>query len=215
MHSTADTWERFPFAAWAREHRHEIRDFVRASTHHRARHRGGFGRGGPFGPGRGFPFGGPPFGGGRRAGRGDIRAAILALLSERPMHGYQVIQELEQRSHGHWHPSPGSVYPTLQQLEDEGLVRTIEEGGRRVFELTDAGRAEAKQAAAAPPWEEAAGTADDDLTSLRDLVFQVAAATWQVAQTGTSKQLGAAQELLRDTRRRLYQLLAEDAAPDS
>jgi DNA-binding PadR family transcriptional regulator len=103
------------------------------------------------------------------------------------MHGYHIIQELETRSEGAWRPSPGSVYPTLQQLEDEGLVKTVEqEGGRRVFELTDAGRAEADDAAKTPPWEEVAGALDDDLTSLRDLFFQVAAATWQVAQTGSS-----------------------------
>src|SRR5579884_3118357 len=123
-----------------REAKHRMR--------HNARHGGGpFGRGPAFGGGaRGFAFGGPFFfGGGRRAGRGDIRSAILALLAEQPMHGYQIIQELERRSEGAWRPSPGSVYPTLQQLEDEGLVKTVEqEGGRKVFELTDAGRTEAK-----------------------------------------------------------------------
>ena len=99
-----------------------------------------FGRGGPFFGGRGDPF----FGGGRRAGRGDIRAAILALLAEEPMHGYQIIRELSERTGGAWTPSPGSVYPTLQQLEDEDLVREQKsESGRRVYALTDAGRAQA------------------------------------------------------------------------
>ena len=171
--------------------------------------------------GRGFQFGGPgrrpfPFGdwmgGGRRAGRGDIRTAILQLLQEKPMHGYQIIQELEARSHGAWRPSPGSVYPTLQQLEDEGLVKTAEgEAGRRVYELTDAGRTEAK-ASGAPPWEEVGGSVDDDLAALRDLFFQTAAATWQVARAGTSKQLEQAHEILREARRSLYQLLADDAS---
>ncbi len=77
-----------------------------------------------FGAGFGGPGGfGQPFGPGRRAARGDVRAAILVLLAEKPSHGYQIIQELERRSDGAWRASPGSVYPTLQQLEDEGLVR--------------------------------------------------------------------------------------------
>lgn len=217
MTESTYTWDPAPFARWAKEHKHELRHFLRAAARHRARHGGPpFGRGGPWGPGRGFPFGaaGFGFGGGRRAGRGDIRIAILALLAEQPMHGYQIIQELERRSEGNWRPSPGSVYPTLQQLEDEGLVKTVEqEGGRRVFELTDAGREEAKGSAQSPPWDEVGGSVDDDLTPLRDLFFQTAAATWQVAQTGTSKQLGQAQEILREARRKLYQLLAEDSPP--
>src|SRR5919198_6152867 len=97
-------------------------------------HRGGF----RFGPG--FPFGGPSFEHGRRARRGDVRAAALVLLEEEPRNGYQLMQEIEQRSEGAWRPSPGSVYPALQQLEDEGLVRTLESDGRRLYELTDAGR---------------------------------------------------------------------------
>ena len=92
---------------------------------------------------------GPGYAFGRRAGRGDIRAAILALLAEQPMHGYQIIQELTERTGGVWRPSPGSVYPTLQQLEDEELVReTASDSGKRVYELTDAGR---EQAAATHP----------------------------------------------------------------
>lgn len=89
---------------------------------------------GPFGP----PFGGGPFGGGRggrgggrgRARRGDVRASILALLKDRPMHGYEMIQEIGERSGGAWKPSPGSVYPTLQLLEDEGLITSASEGAR-------------------------------------------------------------------------------------
>lgn len=209
MHDTDYGWQP-QFSHWAM-HQRELRRFMR-QAHQRGHHGPPFGHGGP-GPGRGFPFGGP-WGGGRRAGRGDVRAAILALLAEQPMHGYQVIQELERRSGGAWNPSPGSVYPTLQQLQDEGLVKGVEqEGGRRVFELTDAGRAEAGSAAGTPPWEEVAGSVGEDLRSTRDLFFQVAAATWQVAQTGTAKQVAAAHDILRDARRRLYQLLAEDTAP--
>jgi len=164
----------------------------------------GFGSRGRFGPG--------PFGGRHKAGRGDIRAAILALLTEEPMHGYQIIREIGDRSEGAWTPSPGSVYPTLQQLTDEGLVRSSESDGKRVYELTDEGRAQAASHAGALPWEEAAEGADDELVALRDLVFQVMSATHQVAHAGTPAQLTAAQEILRGARKSLYQLLADDDA---
>jgi DNA-binding PadR family transcriptional regulator len=137
------------------------------------------------------------------------------LLGEEPMHGYQIIRELYERSGGVWRPSPGSVYPTLQQLEDEGLVEPAEsESGRRVFNLTDAGRAEVAQQTGPAPWEEVGEQADDTLVELRDLVFQVLAATRQVAQAGTARQVAAAQDVLRATRKSLYRLLAEDDAPD-
>ena len=157
-------------------------------------------RGRPFGPGHAF---------GRRAGRGDIRAAILALLVEEPMHGYQIIQELAERTGGVWRPSPGSVYPTLQQLEDEELVReNASESGKRVYALTDAGR---EQAAGAPaPWTAVAGENESELMTLRDLAHQVLAATRQVAHAGTAAQIEAAQAVLRDARKALYRLLAED-----
>lgn len=154
-----------------------------------------------FGPGPRF--------GGHKARRGDIRAAILALLAEAPMHGYQIIQELTERTEGVWRPSPGSVYPTLQQLEDEDLiVPSASETGKRVFELTDAGR---EAAASAPvPWEAVAGEADDALVDLRELAMQVMWATRQVAAAGTAAQLEAAQGILRDARKALYRLLADD-----
>ena len=170
-------------------------DRVRFMTgRHRRRHGGG------FGPGYAF---------GRRAGRGDIRAAILALLAEQPMHGYQIIQELAERTGGMWRPSPGSVYPTLQQLEDEELVReTASTSGKRVYELTDTGR---EQAATTPaPWTAVAGESEDALVALRELAFQVLGATRQVAHAGTAAQLEAAQAVLRDARRSLYRLLAEE-----
>jgi len=171
----------------------------------RGRGRPGRGMHGPAG------FGGPFFGPGRRAGRGDIRAAILALLAEEPMHGYQVIQVISERSGGNWTPSPGSVYPTLQQLEDEGLIEpAASESGRRVFTLTDAGRAASTAADGPAPWEEAVGEADTDLVELRDLVHQVLAATRQVAQAGTAAQIKGAQDVLRTARKGIYRLLAED-----
>ncbi len=151
------------------------------------------------------------------ARRGDVRAAILALLAERPMHGYQVIQELEARSGGRWRPSAGSVYPTLQQLEDEGLVHGDDVGGRRVFDLTDAGRAEAarRSDAAGAPWDTAGRAADDGAFDLRQLAFQVGAAAMQVAQVGSAGSLEAARAVLVDARRSLYRLLAEDEAAPS
>src|SRR5919199_6125988 len=126
---------------------------------HRRHFHGGWG-GGPRGgwqrgPWGGLGPGGPPFGrGAPRVRRGNVRAAILALLAERPMHGYEIIQELESRTGGVWRPSPGSVYPTLQLLEDEGLITSEESGGRRRFSLTDEGRAEAQRETEAPPWAE-------------------------------------------------------------
>ncbi len=163
-------------------------------------------RGGPWHAGPGH------FGAGRRAGRGDIRAAILALLAEAPKHGYQIIREIAERSEGAWTPSPGSVYPTLQQLTDEGLVRSDETEGKRVYELTDEGRTSAAARTGTLPWEQAAEDADDDLVGLRELAFGLMAATRQVAQTGTKAQIETAKETLRDARKRLYRLLADDEA---
>ncbi len=158
--------------------------------------------------GLGFGPGGPPFGA-HKARRGDIRTAILVLLAEEPMHGYQIIQEIGERSEGAWSPSPGSVYPTLQQLEDEELIRPAAgETGKRVFELTDAGRTAAESSTA--PWKQEPGESDDALAVLREVVFGVMAATRQVAGTGSTQQIEAAQEVLRETRKRLYRILADD-----
>ena len=165
----------------------------------------------PFGPGFGpFGFGGPFFGRGPKVGRGDVRAAILVLLAEEPMHGYQVIQELTERSGGVWRPSPGSIYPTLQLLEDEGLVTSEETEGRRVFKLTDAGRAEVekRRADAQAPWEVAGDMGP--LMDLREVGFGVAAAVMQVAQAGNASQVARAKDILTQTRKSLYKLLAED-----
>lgn len=158
-----------------------------------------------------FGFGTPggPFGG-RKARRGDIRAAILALLAEEPMHGYQIIQELSDRTDGVWRPSPGSVYPTLQQLEDEELIAPTEsETGKRVFGLTDAGR-EASAAVDRAPWESVAEEADDAMVNLWDLARQTMEATKQVSITGNATQIESAQTILRDARKALYRLLADD-----
>jgi DNA-binding PadR family transcriptional regulator len=182
-------------------------DVLRLMSGRRGRGRRGRG-GGPFGPLA------MPFPGGRRAGRGDIRAAVLALLAEEPMHGYQIMRELSERSGGSWRPSAGSVYPTLQQLEDEGLVRAEEADGRRVFHLTDAGREQAAELPSQAPWEEAADDVDEGLVVLRELTFQVGAAVMQVASAGSPSQVEAAQGALRETRKTLYRILAEDDPSD-
>jgi DNA-binding PadR family transcriptional regulator len=166
----------------------------------------GFGRHfrGPFGPDV-HGFGG--FGG--RARRGDVRAAVLRLLLEEPMHGYQIIQELSSRSGGAWNPSAGSVYPTLQMLEDEDLVTSKEAGGKRVYSLTESGEEEAAKAADQPaPWEEAASS--DTGKGLRSQMPRVGAAVWQIAMTGDADKIGRAADILSDARKKLFAILAED-----
>jgi DNA-binding PadR family transcriptional regulator len=156
--------------------------------------RGGFGRGE-----------------GRRANRGDIRAAILALLAEEPMHGYQMIQELGTRSNGAWTPSPGSIYPALQLLQDEGLISAAETDGKRVFTLTAAGRDAVAERGDKPlPWDAAARGEKSGFGELRQLVMQVANAVHQVASVGDESQLAKAVTVMTNTRRELYRILAED-----
>jgi DNA-binding PadR family transcriptional regulator len=161
----------------------------------------------------GFPPGSPGsfFGRGPRANRGDVRAAILGLLAEAPMHGYQIIQEIGARSGGVWTPSPGSVYPTLQHLEDEDLVTSDLSDGKKVFSITESGRAAyAARGSSRAPWEEVGDDVDDTLIELRDGVGQVVGAVRQIARGGTAAQVRAAQRLLADTRRALSRILAED-----
>ncbi len=177
----------------------------------RGRHRhghAGFGPGG-FG-GSGF---GPPFGPrGRRAARGDVRAAVLVLLAEEPRNGYALMQEIEQRSDGMWKPSPGSIYPVLAQLEDEGLVEGRKEGSGRVFELTDSGRAhvEEHRDELGEPWKAVSGGFPKEGVELRALIPQLAAAAVQVMRAGDQEQRAKAVALLTEARRGLYRILAED-----
>ncbi len=143
--------------------------------------------------------------------RKGVRPAILAVLLDQPMHGYQVITELEARSGGRWRPSAGSVYPTLQQLEDEGLVRGQEQDGRKVYTLTDAGRAEAESSPLARhPWfsKDGGGQSMD----LRRLGVQLIGAAVQVSRVGSESAQAQAREILVDARRKLYGVLAEDGA---
>jgi DNA-binding PadR family transcriptional regulator len=186
--------------------------------------RGARERGFGFPPGGG-QFGGPfgGWGGGRghrHHGRGrgrpggrrpNVRAAVLALLVERPMHGYEMIQELDTRTGGIWRPSPGSIYPTLQLLEDEGLIVADESGARRRFTLTEAGRAEAQQAAESAPWNDFGDENVSQAQEYRDAIFGIMNALRQVGFNGTDEQRARALEVLTETRRRLYAILADEA----
>ena len=145
---------------------------------------------------------------GHRARRGDVRSAILALLEERSMHGYEMIQQLEERSGGRWRPSAGSIYPTLQLLEDEGLVSGDEVDGKRTFSLTEAGREAAEQRTEKSPWE--SGEEDSPYHRLRREGFGLVNAARQVAQVGSAEQATEVAKILADARRRIYAILAED-----
>jgi DNA-binding PadR family transcriptional regulator len=201
---------------------------MRAMAEGRKHHGGGPGRGhghgfgpGPFGPGGfgafGFGRGFGGRGGGRRARRGDVRGAALLLLEEQPRNGYQLMQEIEERSGGLWRPSPGSIYPALSQLEDEGLVRADASAGRRAFELTDDGRAyvEEHREALGAPWEDVGGDVPEGLLQLRSLLMQLGMATMQVAQAGDEGQTSEARKVLEDARRALYRILAGDEHAES
>ena len=150
--------------------------------------------------------------GGPRMRRGDIRTAVLAVLTEGPGHGYDVMQNLEDKTGGAWRPSPGSIYPTLQLLEDEGLVRSTERDGKRVFEITDAGRAESAERieqAGGTPWE-LAGKGPKRNRELRDAIGQLALAFKQISMVGTAEQVDRALAILIDARKQMYQILAEE-----
>ena len=156
------------------------------------------------GPGMGM---GPP----RRMRRGDVRFAVIDVLAEAPMHGYEIIRTLEERSGGRWRPSPGSVYPTLQLLADEGLVTAADVDGRRVYSLTDAGRA-AREARGGDDrtWEWTGVDDDDPRAKLGEAAFGVQEAAMQVIRLGTADQVARAHDALNTARRALYALLAED-----
>ena len=199
-------------------------------------HRGGSWSGGPppwveglinlarsGGPGEFGPRG--PMGHrGPKVRRGDVRAAILDVLAVEPMNGYQIIQQIAERSGGAWKPSPGSVYPTVQQLEDEGLVEGVEGEGRRLLQLTADGRTYVDEhpdelARTWQAFDAAPETGQDRPGDLKPVIGQVMGAVWQVVVSGTKQQQAEAAEILADTRRKLYGLLAEgddagDAADD-
>ncbi len=211
-------------AGWPWQHlaRHcsafdDIKEELRAAMTGRRTHHGHHPFSGPpwgmfggqmFGP----PWGPPPRWRGPKARRGDVRAAILAVLAEQPMNGYQIIQEIAERSGGVWKPSPGSIYPTLQQLEDEGLVTADAAVGRRTFTLTDEGRAYVAEHAdeVSSPWEAMSAPTEDDENGLKPLLGQVATAMWQILATGTPEQQARAKDAVAELRRKLYGILADD-----
>jgi DNA-binding PadR family transcriptional regulator len=174
----------------------------RGGPHHHG-HRGGpgpWGGRGPWGPPRG-----------RRRDRGDVRAAILLLLAERPRHGYEIITELTDRSEGRWQPSPGSIYPMLKRLSRDGLVSAAPEDGKAVFSLTDAGRTlvGSEGASWGEPWmrpeDVVAGQGDELWVEFR----QLAMAATQVTQLDDAAQIEAATAVLVEARKKIYGLLAQ------
>ena len=203
------------FGPGRRHARRDFRDHIREQA---------AGRQGPFGPGFGPGFGrgfGPGFGpgggpqgrgrGGRGRGkRGDVRAAILTLLTERPMHGYEMTQEIAARSNDLWKPSPGSVYPTLQLLVDEGLITPTEsEGSKKTFDLTEEGRAVAGKIETAP-WDEITEDADPNAVNLRAALGQLFGAVGQSAHAASADQQRRILDIVNNARREIYQILGEE-----
>lgn len=168
-------------------------------------HGHGFGPGAGRGPRGGFGPRGP-----RRAGRGDVRLAILSLLGEGPANGYGLIKAIAEKTAGAWRPSPGSVYPTLQQLVDEELISSIGDGRRTEFELTDAGRAYITEHAEelARAWNATPGRSEAD-AALHESVAKLMGVVQQFRLSATDEQRAAAVEKLDETRRALYLILAD------
>jgi DNA-binding PadR family transcriptional regulator len=163
---------------------------------------------GPGGRGRGGPFGR----GGRRRKRGDVRAAVIVLLSEEPRNGYQLMQEIEERSDGAWRPSPGSIYPALSQLEDEGLIEVDRSAEKKQFALTDEGRKHFEEHGErlGEPWADLSGDAKGAYGDLQKQIKPLMVAVTQVFQAGDEASVKSAAEVLAETRRKLYAILAED-----
>ncbi len=145
-----------------------------------------------------------------RARRGDIQTAVLRLLAESPMHGYQIIQELTSRSGGAWNPGPGSVYPTLQAMEDQDLVTSTLDGTKRVYSLTDTGRAAAaaRETTTRTPWDDMA-EASGPRIELRQALHSLMAAAAQIERTGNDDQIAKAMDQVDQARKGIYLLLAE------
>jgi DNA-binding PadR family transcriptional regulator len=184
---------------------------------------GGWGGGDP--PWRDGPPFGPPWAGflqaifgvgrGPRARRGDVRAALLVLLDEEPRNGYQLMQELERRSQGAWRPSSGSVYPTLSQLEDEGLVAASKDESNRVYRLTERGKQHVAKHRdeLGKPWEtDSPGAGNDPRWEIMNLMREIGPALGQVLKFGTPEQIAEARRIVSEARRALYRLLADDQA---
>lgn len=170
--------------------------------------------GGFAGPRRGAWWPGPPQSPGPKASRGDVRAAILALLREGPRNGYQIMSDIEERSNGAWRPSPGAVYPALAQLADEGLIADERSGGRRVFSLTGEGRryVEDNPELARGAWESAERQESWQVPGLFAEAARLGSGIVQLAQAGSAAHIAEAERLLRRTRRELYRILADDSS---
>jgi DNA-binding PadR family transcriptional regulator len=221
----------FDASRWAAELFAQIRRGIRAmaSEHRQA---GPWERafGGPKGPGhwgggffgaKGAWWPGPPppspgQGRGTKANRGDVRSAILALLREGPRNGYQIMSDIEERSGGAWRPSPGAVYPALSQLADEGLISAEESGGKRIFSLTEAGRAYISEnpEMARGAWESTEQQEAWQLPGLFAAAARLGSGIVQLAHAGTAAQVSAAERLLERTRRELYRILADGEDAD-
>ncbi|WP_072802265.1 PadR family transcriptional regulator [Rhodococcoides yunnanense] len=186
-----------------RDRRHGDPERARGGRRGGPHPRGGFGPGGNLGRGRGR---------GGRGRRGDVRAAVLLLLAESPMHGYELIQQIVSKSEGAWKPSPGSIYPALSQLEDEGLVLIEKVDGRKTARLTDEGRqfVDENRKDLGSPWDDVRSSVGGDAMDLRGLIGLLMGAAGQVAAVGTPDQVKSASEVLTDARRSLYRILAED-----
>ena len=217
-HSTSAS--KFKHGTWAKAEK-------AAKTEARRPHRAPWERGfvGPKGAGhwgggfvgpRGAWWPGPPGPPGPKASRGDVRAAILALLREGPRNGYQIMAEIEERSGGAWRPSPGAVYPALSQLADEGLIEPDESGSKRMFRLTDAGReyvAENPEMARGA-WESTEQQEAWQVPALFAEAARLGSGIMQLAKAGSPDQIRAAERLLERTRRELYRILADEAPAD-
>jgi DNA-binding PadR family transcriptional regulator len=150
-----------------------------------------------------------------QARRGDMTGHILGVLADKPMHGYEVIRELEKKSHGMWRPSPGSVYPTLQMLEEQDLVEAREEGGKKIYSLTDAGRAEVKKNPHKAPWEWAEHKVDiGRMMEMRAQFFQMAHMFREIAMSGDEAKIKQAGEQLQKTKAELEKILGSDGSDD-
>ncbi|HQE32353.1 MAG TPA: PadR family transcriptional regulator [Propionibacteriaceae bacterium] len=172
----------------------------------------GFGPRGPFGPGG--PFG--P----RRARRGDVRTAILQLLAEQPMNGYQVIAALDERTEGAWKPSPGAVYPSLNQLEDEGLIEPFDNEGTKAYRLTSQGNQTAEVSPETPrPWESMRAAHEPSHPQGASQIWaaygDLAHALKALTRSGTAAQHEAAAKAIAELQRSVYGILAEPAAPEA
>ncbi|WP_022881243.1 PadR family transcriptional regulator [Gryllotalpicola ginsengisoli] len=147
---------------------------------------------------------------GRPGHDGDVRSAVLALLAERPMHGYELIAEIGERSNGSWKPTAGEVYPTLQLLTDEGVIEADAADGRKTYSLTAAGKAEADAAAERAPGPESRKRDLFGIGPLPKAGMELAQAAAQVQRSGTPEQQQEAAKLLDEVRRKLYAILAQE-----